>query len=290
MPDVRPVGPEHFDQVYPLLLEFANSAMSRDDWRRMLFDLPWSVSETHRGYALFENDRVVGFLGTIFSERQVGSVRRRVCNLSSWIVKPSHRSSSFLLLLPVLSMTSHTIVNLSASPSAHEIFRGLGFRTLEDRQALLVPVPLPGEIVRLPRTEALLDPGRVLDRLDAVGRRIFEDMRRTLAAQVLLIDGDRTCHVVATRSPWKARLQLAHVQYASDWMFLADHGSLAAWSLHRQLGTVGLRIDGRRLTRRAPPFSVRRTLRLPHLYRPAESDITPDQIDGLYTEAVNQRW
>lgn len=289
MPDVRPVGPEHFDQVYPLLLEFNHPAMSRDDWRRMLFDLPWHVEEPHRGYALVEHDEVVGFLGTIFSERVLGGLTRRICNLSSWIVKERHRASSFGLLLPVLAMKTHTIVNLSASQAAHEIFLRLGFRTLEDRQTLVVPLPLPGEIARWPRCSALIGPDKIRAHLDRSGCKISDDMRGTLASQVLLIDGARSCHLIATRSPWKGRLRLAHVQFASDWAFLSDHTALAAWSFFRALGTVGLRIDGRRAIR-SRAFTSRRVLSLSQLYRPAESDLTPELLDGLYTEVVNQRW
>jgi len=290
MPHVRPAGPEHFDQVYPLLLGFGHAAMSRDDWRRMLFDLPWRVDEPHRGYMLIDGDAVVGFLGTIFSRRDLGGVTRRICNLSSWIVDEKHRASSFQLLLPVLSMKTHTIVNLSASRGANEIFRSLGFRMLEDAQTLVVPVPGPWELAGWPSCSVILRPEEILTHLTGVGRQLFDDMRGTLASQLLIADRERCCHVVATSSPWKGRLRLAHVQYASDWTFLAEHAARIAWALYRRMGTVGLRIDGRRAGSWSPPFSTRRSLFLPQLYRPAEPDLTPELLDGLYTEVVNQRW
>jgi len=68
----------------------------------MLFDLPWPVEEEHRGFILRDGGEAVGFLGTIFSRRTVGGTTCRFCNLSSWIVKESHRSSSLQLILPVL--------------------------------------------------------------------------------------------------------------------------------------------------------------------------------------------
>jgi len=33
-----------------------------------------------------------------------------------------------------------------------------------------------------------------------------------------------------------------------------------------------------------------KALALPTLYRPGQPDITPEHVDGLYTELVGQRW
>ncbi|HEY6193595.1 MAG TPA: hypothetical protein VI504_01010 [Candidatus Eisenbacteria bacterium] len=282
---VRPVGPEDFDQIHPLLLRFGNSAMDADDWRRMLFDLPWRVDEPHRGFGLFEDGRAVGFLGTIFSVRSIAGTMHRFCNLSSWIVEEPHRSSSVQLLLPVLGMRTHTIVNLTASPAAHEIFTKLGFRTLEERQVLV-----PSRPAFRPGAELLLDHDAMRAALDDRGRTILDDMRGTHARQVVIRRANRTCHVVATRSPWKGRLRLAHVQYASDWRLLEDELALASWAFLRSLGTLGLRIDHRHLGGRPHFGSKVRALSPPTLYRPADSSVSPADVDGLYTELVGQRW
>ncbi len=290
MAEVRPALPGHFDDVYPLLLGFRHATMSRDDWRRMLFDLPWPVDEPHRGHILYDRGRAVGFLGTIFSHRTMGGRKLRFCNLSSWVVEDSYRSSSFELLLHALGTKTHTIVNLSASASVHEIFTRLGFRTLEDSQVLLPPLARPREILRGPRCRILTRTDAVRAQLDHPGREILDQMSGTLAAQVVIQHGGRSCHLVATRSPWKGRWRLAHVQYASDWGMLFECPSAACLAFYRVFGPVGLRVDGRRAPRRLPRFAVRRALPLPALYRPAEPDITPDLIDGLYTEVVGQRW
>lgn len=289
MAEVRPALPGDFDLVHPLLAGFGNRAMSREDWRRMLFDLPWKVDEPSRGFVLVEGGRAVGFLGTIFSNREIAGRTWRLCNLSSWIVEPAHRSSSFQLVLPVMSMRSYTILNLSASPTAHEVFRSLGFMVLEDEQALVVPV---GAIPRAlsSRVSLELRPESIRAALDPAERRIFDDMRGTLAMQLLLTSGTRRCHIVATRSPWKGRMKLAHVQYASDGELLAGNLALVTWGFFRIAHTAGVRLDGRHAPLSLPAFAVRRRLPLPQLYRPADPDLTPRMLDGLYTESVGQRW
>jgi hypothetical protein len=288
--EVRPVQPQDFEALYPLLLKFENPRMTREDWRRMLFDLAWTTEEPSRGFALWDGDRAVGFLGAIPSERAVAGRTRRFLNLSSWYVEPAYRSESLRLVLPLLADRKRTIVNLSASPAAAEIFRKLGFQELETEQ-VLVPL-VTGVSDLLPRVgvgvRTRID--RIREALDPTGQRICDDMRGTLAGQALLTVGDKTCHVIATRSAWKAHWRLAHVHYASDWELLWRHPARVAGAFLRVIGTMGLRVDGRHLVGTPPPFSVRKALPLPHLFRPEDAGVTPRTVDGLYTEAVGLRW
>jgi hypothetical protein len=286
--DVRPATPDSFPDVLPLLCRFGNTRMRAEDWRRMLFDLPWPTTEPHRGYMLLDGGRVVGFLGTIISTRMIHGTPRRFCNLAAWIVEESYRASSIQLLLPVLGMRDTTIVNLTASIRAHEIFLKLGFATLEDRQVLVRLFPhMPG-FMRGMRVTTDVD--AIREDLDPPGRTICDDMRGTHARQALVIRGSRRCHVVATRSPWIGPLLLAHVQYASDWGLLREETAIVASAFHRAMGTVGLRIDGRRFSGKVPLFAKTRRLALTTLYRPGQPDVTPGDVDGLYTELVGQRW
>jgi hypothetical protein len=288
--EVQPVGPGQFDEVYPLLLEFGNPRMSRDDWRRMLFDVPWPVDETCRGWVLRDGGAAVGYLGGIFSARTVGGERRRFCNLSSWIVRASHRSASLQLLGPALALRSHTIVNLSPSPTAYEVFRAFGFEVLERAQRLAIPVAGPRTAWAWARGRVWTAPEAVRTRLEPAARTVFDDMRGTLARQVLVEDRGRQCHVVATRGPWKRGLSLAQIAHASDWELFWRHAPRLNAALFRVLGTVGLRVDARWATGRHPAFSTERALPQPHLFRPASPDITPERVDGLYSELMGQRW
>lgn len=288
--EVRPVLPEDFAAVQPLLVRFANDRMRGEDWRRLLFDLPWPTVENVRGYALWDGPRAVGFLGAIPSSRMVNGRARRFVNLSSWTVEEPYRAESLKLVLPVLADRARTIVNLSPSPAASEIFTLLGFRTLESDQVL---VPLVSGVADLmPRGGVSVRTGleRIRGALDAPSQALLDDMKGTHAGQVLLTAGSRQCHVIATRSAWKAHWRLAHVQYASDWDLFWRHPARVARALLRVLGTMGLRVDGRHVTGPLPAFSVRKAMPLPHLYRPEDVSVTPELVDGLYTEAVGLRW
>ena len=290
MVEVRPAGPEMFEEVYPLLQEFPQQNLSKDLWRRMLFDPPWPVEEPQRGYVLIDRGQVVGFCGTMFSRRQVRGERIRFCSLSSWIVRETHRAHSLQLLRPILALEDYVIVSPSPNAVALPIYVRLGFEVLEDTQWLIAPLASPRQIVRSVGTSLITNPERIRERLDAPDREIHDHLHGTVAAEALLLRGGRSCHVVATASPWKGRWRLAHVRYASDWGMLWDHAPLLAAAFLRTLGTVGLRVDGRYSAGRRPAFGVRRRLTLPPLYRPGPSGIAPDLVDGLYSEALFQPW
>lgn len=290
MAEVRPAPPEMFEEVYPLLREFPQQNLSKELWRRMLFDQPWPVEEPHRGYVLIDRGAVVGFCGTMFSSRRVRGERIRFCNLSSWIVRETHRALSLQLLRPILALEDYVLVSPSPNAVALPIYLRLGFEVLEDAQWLIAPLGSPRQILNAVGTSLITKPDRIRERLDAPGREVLDHLRGTIAAQALLLRGVRSCHVVVTASPWKGRWRLAHVRYASDWAMFWDHSPLLAAAFFRTLGTAGLRVDGRNAAGRRPAFAVRRKVALPPLYRPGPSGITPDLVDGLYSEGLFQPW
>lgn len=279
---VRSVTSDDFEQVYPLLATFPGSRRPREEWRRMLFDPPWDSGGPERGYALFDGARAVGFLGTLFSVRQVQGVPHRFCNLSSWVVDDAHRSSSLRLVFPILALKDVTVVNLTPSETAHAIFIGLGFRILEDHQSLTLP---HSALDAFAGPTVITDIGGMRRAMEREGGAAVDHVARTPATQLVLRDGIRSGHVVAVSTPWKWGARLAHVIHASDWPLLWAHRSRVAMALGRRLGTVGLRIDGR-FAGRPGLLAQRRPMKIPTLFRPGRPDMSPRMIDGLYTELL----
>jgi hypothetical protein len=286
--EVRTVGPEAFEEILPLLGRFPSPLMSRSDWRWMLFGYPWP-HDASTGFALYANGRAVGFLGAVFSTRPVLGRVERFCCASSWIVLEEHRNASLLLLKPFLALREHTLVNLTPSPVAYEVFSRLGFRPLESEQLLLPPVPGPSELAgslagSYDSSPVALERGLAGEELSA-----YRDMSSSPVAHHLLLQrGGRTCYLVATRTR-KRRLPLAEVQHVGDPEFFWENRLLAHRALCSAMGVSGLAIaiDGRFGTRRPPALAVRWPMR--RLYRPAHEAISPERIDGLYSELMGLR-
>ena len=61
------------------------------------------IKEFPFGYVLMTHfDEIVGFLGTMFSDRNEEEGQNIYCNLHTWIVNKSYRLNSYLLLLPLM--------------------------------------------------------------------------------------------------------------------------------------------------------------------------------------------
>ena len=287
MTEVRAVGAEAFEEIYPLLREFPTRAMTSEDWRRMLFTTPWS-DNPQRGYALYANGKAVGFIATIFSKRNIGGRVEPICGLSSWIMLPEHRSDVLKLLMPILKLRDHSLLNPTPSPAAYGIFSQLGFVTLETQRLILPPLPgfrggagaLSGSF-----TTSKDDLERELTGEEAT---LYRHHAWCAAARhVLLRRGDRRCYVVATPMHKKG-LPFAEIQYASDWSLFWELRLLAQAALFPTTRALALFVDRRFAGERKPLFSV--SWGCPRLYRPAHKGIEPRMIDGLYSEMMNLKW
>jgi hypothetical protein len=287
--ELRTVGVEAFDEIYPLLAVFKNPHMQKDDWRRMLFTYPWAdPSIPQRGYALYAGGRAVGFMGTIFSKRELAGKTEPICSLSSWIVLPEHRDSSLKLVMPILRLKDFTVLNPTPSPEAYGIFKGLGFRPLETERLVLPPLPDMGDprgalSSRIFRSHAALS-----RELRGPSRAIYDDLRTCSAARHILVRrGGRECYVVATAAHRRG-LPFAEIQHMSDPEAFWRCRVLVHLGLFPSTLAAGLWVDKRFAPERRPFGALSWHSR--RLYRPTRKEITPQMIDGLYSEHMALKW
>ena len=87
---------DDFERVYPLLLEFNNPYLTKEDWRQLFIDHS-GLQNDRFGWLLADGDNVVGFAGTILSERMIRGEKVRLSNVSGWIVQHEYRAHSLAL-------------------------------------------------------------------------------------------------------------------------------------------------------------------------------------------------
>ena len=83
------------------------------------------------GYVLVKDEnKIVGFLGTIFCKRPIKKQSVEHCYLHSWIVSKNHRLEAFKLIIPVIKKNIF-ISTYSPTKSLEGLYKKLGF---EERQ------------------------------------------------------------------------------------------------------------------------------------------------------------
>jgi len=280
--ELRKVGVDSFDEIYPLLAAFGGD-VAKDDWQRMLFTYPWADGP-NRGYAIYADGRAVGFLGTIFSRRKVAGQMERLCNFSSWIVEKEYRGASVMLMRPLVAeLPDCTIVGHTPVPVTVAVFTRLGFQPLESEELILPPLPGAAEAVRALGGSFTTSPERIRDELEGDERVIHADLAETKVRRVLLRRGRRRCYLVA-RLGRRKRLRVAEMLYIGDLEFFWENRILAQAALFAAMGAVAISVD----KRFADGFRVPRAFHRPRprIFRPSRPDIRPVSIDGLYSELL----
>ena len=286
MPIIREVRGNDFERVYPLLLEFNNPNLKKEDWRQLFIDHS-GLQNDQFGWMLVEGEEVVGFVSTILSERTVGDRTVRLCNTSSWIVKQEYRAHSLALHAKIVADRNVTITNLSPTQQVLKLLQKLGFTLMDKSERIILPVVTP---------RALLDRCEVLTEADAVERalsgehlRFFRDHRLPFNHHMLLRTPAGDCYVMMNRSVkavWKnLRLPFGRVHHISAPQVFVRHSAKLAARTAASLKVAAMIVDDRMLQGAAPWHSFMR----PGGERTAafRSDVlSATDIDGLYTEAV----
>lgn len=146
----------------------------------------WGGQEPYYGFVLEDDGKIVGFLGTLHTRREIRGKLEDFCEIHAWYVKRDYRNQSLNLLMPVMALRrTKTIINFTPTPRVYEIGRKFGFQDLETKILLFFPLP-----TRLQRVEIVTDPWRVADYLSGEDLRIFHDHKDVPCFHVVLLPKD----------------------------------------------------------------------------------------------------
>ncbi|NRD20811.1 hypothetical protein HNV08_12210 [Winogradskyella eckloniae] len=136
---VREATQLDFEGIYGLLARLNSTSFSKSDWQKIV-SVNFNAEHTHYGYVLEVENKILGFIGTIFTERIINGEMHRFCNFHSWIVDPSVKTGGMALLLKVLKLKDHVVTNFTASEVPYKIFKSLKFREIEYKNYKLLPL------------------------------------------------------------------------------------------------------------------------------------------------------
>jgi len=280
--------PNDFDEAYPLLQNFTNARLTRDDWRA-LFVPAFPTSSDHLGYLLRDQGKAVGVMGCIFSQRTIRGHQFEFCNLSSWFIHPDYRKYSMLFMRRLAELDSCVLTSLTPCKKVHNLFIRMGFVPMEER--LLAIPPIPFGSLSEPPVHLVSDPLELRIKLKGEALDILNDHSGLDCRHFLAESQGETCYIVCTkrykRSPGLRfrRIPTAVIHHASN-------PGLLARALHTITRRICLRMraalvisDSRFIGLPSVPFSLSKPAS--RLYRPCKDQpfaFAPHEVDNLYSE------
>jgi hypothetical protein len=273
---------DDFERVYPQIQQCFEDSLAREEWKK-IFANYWESPEDFCGYMLLKDGEVKGYLGLLFSNRNINNKIEKFCNLTSWCVNQECRSRSLPLLLEALKLKDYTFTNFTASPTVAAVLRRLGFTEFEVNQQVIFPIASfrfgPRECV------CEFDPNKIRNSLSPGDRVIFDDHQHFNCEHLLLRSGSRYSYVILKRT-WRKHLPFAKVHFLSDaGPFVAGIGKSMP-KICLRLKVLGLMVDERYLGN----HRLKRSVSYPHqrraYFKPGSSALDSTQIDTLYSELV----
>jgi hypothetical protein len=278
---VHKVYATDFDKIYYALLRLHDPRISKAEWHQ-LFRKHWDIANDYYGYMLMDDKEVVGFLGTVFSKREIRGKEYNFCNLTSWIVLPGYRNKSLFLLFPILKLNDYHFTNFTAQKKVAEIHRQIGFTDIGSGAQILLPYYGVGACTRKP-CRINFNHDQIADYLSGVDVIIFHDHLSLKCKHIVINSEDRYCYIVCSRVI-KKKLPILLIQYISNLKyFLAFiHRAILKILLHYK--AVALVIEDRFLKghrlRGAIPFT------LPQFKLFKSPTLRAEDIDNLYSERI----
>jgi hypothetical protein len=273
---IREAYPEDFPEVLPLLHQFRSSNLLKDeDWQR-LFNPRWLGNRGTCGLILLANNRPVGFIHSLFSQRIINGKPRAFCNLGSWIVEPDYRSKSMSLFFPLMKMTDITFTSISANPRFSPILEGFGFKSLEDTLHFLPPLPSLSR-----RAKVSWSFSDIEKTLVGEPKRIFTDHEFLSCEHILLNTPKGPCYLIFNRTR-KKRLPMAYLNYISDLDPFLKYIVPASAKICAALRVAALIIGSHSLKDHRLPGSIKTPRLFKLWYR--SKDLSPFDVDTLYSE------
>lgn len=279
---VKKAVADDFEKIYPLLLEFNNPNLTKDDWKQ-LFVNHCSCNEDYFGYVLFDKDRAVGFLGLIFSDRLIDGKLQKFCNITSWIITKDYRGRglSRLLMHEVVNLTDYTITTLPPSPKTEKMHREQGFKVLEDSYLLILPIPTPDSFYN---NCSIIPEQEMKYHLDVNELKIYNDHLQCKCSHILIKTEFENCYIIIKKIKRRGMV-FAEIHYLSNLPLFLKFIDRLRIKLPLYLKVVGLLIEKRFLKGHVIKYSFTRKFHRAKLFK--SSSIDRNKItDNLYTELL----
>lgn len=284
MSELIPVTEAMFEEICPVLARFNTPPPDSPLWKNLLTQ-PWPVEEDHRGYALMDKGKAVGFIGMIFARREIGGRIEKFCNISSIVTLEEHRHESMALMMPVAGLKDYTITNFTPTPAVTAVFNRLGFEELDDTMHILLPTPGWPKDTGAPkgRYRIVTHPTKIAERLRDEDREIVDHHQFQNCWQILIDGPEDYCLVVFNRTKGR-KYSFSFVHHMSNPAIFFACLNRVKLAMALKSKTPFIMVMDRHV--KGQPLGRTRTSTIKHKAIFKSSTLKREQIDSLYSELI----
>jgi acetoacetyl-CoA synthetase len=282
---VRPTTPADTAEICDLLEHgFVRSGIAADGWRPVC-TTNWPADTPTRGFVVTDGGRIVGHVGTIYSQREINGKTGIVCNFSGYYVAPAYRGRGLGAALTAAAVRDERITYTSLTPAlvTQHVLEALGFAIL-DRRILLFPPGLNAETLWQSRVDIDVNDRTVRASLGQAERLIYDDHASYDCLHMTARDAGGTAYLVVKRRlhrvAWSAGIPFSQILYCSAPDVLARNLERIKLAIMWQQKTFGIAMN-ERLFPKAP-----RAIRERDIAQYRSPVFTPNELDLLYSEFV----
>jgi len=267
-----------FEKTYPLFAKFKNYRLLKGDWQQLFTD-HWKSNEGYIGYVLEDRERIVGFLGFMFSDRVLNNKQEKFCNLTTWVVDERFRNESLYLIIPVLKLTDYTLTIHSASKATYAAFKKLGFHDLESHFRIIPPFPSINMLFDSCKIEVN---GKYLNEiLKGDSLQAYKSHLLFRCFHVYIRSPLGNCYLIGARV-FKKNLPFAQIYHISDSKVFAKFASRISSIICLKNKTFAILVDERFLEGNSLLQSYKCALSNPRMYK--SNSLGKQDLDLLYSE------
>lgn len=234
--EIRKANANDQEAIVALLEKFYPGVPNH--WRKLFAPRAWQVEDDFPGFIIVDNNKVVGFLGTIFSEHNAAQGKERICNLTTWYVEPAYRQHGMALFLKVMKLPNVSWSNLTAAPHTHEWLIRSGFKMLQDTQTTVLPLP---KLFHKKNATVTLNFSE--KDLNIQNQAIYRAHQNLHCRHVLIKKNNAECYCLLVITKYK-KVPLAKIYYMSDTNLFREVLADIRFQLCWKLGVFYLNIEG----------------------------------------------
>ena len=278
---VSPILPEHLPDLGQFLHDNLNKRFTPERWISSVTHA-WAANPPNHGMQLRDGDRLVGVFCAIYADQVIDGRVEHFCNPHSWCVLDSHRRHGIGLVLNLIKQPGYHFTMFTPNPTVTQVFRGLKFKDLDDRQYRCFNTPSLGTLK--PGAFAVSGVDAVAARLQGQDRIDFDAHRQIPWLHFAAFGvADQACWVVYKPDWWK-RARSAWLMHVSNPAVFARHNGLLRHHLLLSQGFATLRVEARWLTGK-PALSMADRRTQPKLF--LSKTLQDGQIRDLYSELMS---